>query len=447
MNRPDNYQILIIGARAWGSAIAKIVSEKTYQKILLDKENFIEIIKRSSSKITKRLEKRQDKKQKSIKDKYKLKKYIQLTKQIQIDTDNEIVKKLIKELCDLYANEIADDFSSKFYKIIKTFMLILLKLIQKIYNFQIYISGNLNNIYQISKHNTIIYTVMHKSHLDSLWIGLALALTNLPPVRYATGINLITNFLKKFFFKKIGAYTVDREETNNPLYISVLKQYSMFLIENGIDTLIFPEGLRSRTGEISPLKNGLLKAAIDAYSSKDKKYDIVVVPIAISYEEIPEDCLFCGEKKSLTLFDYIKNIKNVYIDFCNPIKISDLINNPNPVILLSNKILNEWGKNVKILAHQILCKALVDNNYEIQTDDLKNITKKILGSLNGNLYTLEVDNIINQGKSILEKKKLISENNGKIKAVNPKIINYYANMVPFNPSIHPFLKGGEGGLY
>jgi len=415
-----------------GKEFARIVSEKTYQKILSEQKNLIQIIKKSSSKVTKMLEKRQGKQDKNIKDKYKLKQYIQLTKQIHDNTDETVIKDLIKELCDLYAYEISDNFSTKFYKVIKIFLLLWLKYIKKTSKFTLHISGKLNNIYEIAKHNTIIYTPMHKSHMDSLWIGSALASYNLPPVRYAAGIHIITSFIRKFFLKKMGAYIVDREEKNNPLYLEVLKQYSIFLIENGIDTLIFPEGLRSRTGSIGSLKNGLLKTAIDAYLSNDKKYDIVVIPITLTYEEVPEDCVFCGDKKRLNFRGYIKNIKDVYIRFCNPIMISEIVNNSNPVVLLGNKILSEWKKNVKILPHHILCKILVNNNYEIQKNDMENAIEKIVNSLNTRLYkgiSEDIDSIINHGMTVLKNKNLISENGDKIKALNTKIVKYYANMI------------------
>ena len=410
-----------------GTVFYKIVSERTYNK-LLNSDNFLEKFKQYIPEIIERLEQRKNKTKKSLKEKYDLDKYIELLKKINSTEDRAIVNETLKNLCDLYAQEIADDFSSKSYKVIKRMLLLVFKYVQNKY-FKLEIAGDLNKIKKISKTSTIIYAAMHKSNLDGPMLGLAMAYSGLPPVRYATGTNLVTSFFKQLFFRKIGSYTVDREEKNNTVYLEVLKQYSTFLTENGIDSLVFPEGTRSRNGQINPLKYGLLKTSVDAYLSKDKKYDIVIVPVTISYEHVMEENLFSGITKSMNVLGYLKNIKNIHINFCEPINISNFVDKENAINLVGDIITDEWKKNVKLFPNQILCKVLASSNYEVQKINLRN---KLEDLLQGTSYMGEIDNIIAEGLSALKSTELITEDQFVIKGINTKIIDYYANMVPIS---------------
>ncbi|NTW32728.1 MAG: glycerol-3-phosphate dehydrogenase, partial [Bacteroidetes bacterium] len=273
-----------------------------------------------------------------------------------------------------------------------------------------------------------LYVPMHKSNSDSIWVSWALAFNDLSMPRFAAGINLITDYTKNFIFKRLGSYTVDREEKRNFLYMEVLKQYSSFLLENGINSLIFAEGTRSRNGAIGNLHTGLLDTALNVPILK--KYNIVIVPMALSYESVPEDNYFCKYNTKVWAMDYISKIKKVYINFCDPINIDNSLYSEDSIKSLSDNIVNSWKQNVKILPNHIFCKVIKDNSYKIEKTKLVELTQQTLDKIKGDILTTDVERIIKEGKKFLIWKKAITEDEQYIHVVSDKIIDYYGNMIP-----------------
>ena len=90
---------------------------------------------------------------------------------------------------------------------------------------------------------------------------------------------------------KLGAYKVDRRKKNS-IYINSLLEYSKFSFTYNINTIFFPGGTRSRSGQIeTELKTGLLSSLIGAQFEKIKSGDdkkIFVVPMILNYNSVLE---------------------------------------------------------------------------------------------------------------------------------------------------------------
>jgi glycerol-3-phosphate O-acyltransferase len=132
----------------------------------------------------------------------------------------------------------------------------------------------------------------HQSNIDSILIGYLIYLMGLPPFAYGAGLNLFSNPLLSYFMSNLGAYTVDRKK-NNALYKNALKNYSTVILREGIHSIFFPGGGRSRSGAVeSKLKLGLLGTALDAQiegmRSGRPKPNIYVVPMVTSYHFVLE---------------------------------------------------------------------------------------------------------------------------------------------------------------
>jgi glycerol-3-phosphate O-acyltransferase len=108
----------------------------------------------------------------------------------------------------------------------------------------------------------------------------------LPAFSYGAGLNLYESELFAYYMTRLGAYRVDRRK-KNPIYLDSLKYMSQVMLEKGTNSLFFPGGTRSRSGEIEKeLKYGLLNSLLAAqrsiYQSGDHQ-KIIVVPVIIGY--------------------------------------------------------------------------------------------------------------------------------------------------------------------
>jgi glycerol-3-phosphate O-acyltransferase len=153
------------------------------------------------------------------------------------------------------------------------------------------IQGCVDELHQLSRVGTLVLVPTHSSNLDSLALGNALSMEDLPPVVYGAGKNLFSNPIVSFFMHNLGAYRVDRR-IRAALYKRVLKAYSTVMIERGYHSLFFPGGTRSRSGRIERhLKLGLAGTAHTAFALscvRGRPQPVFFVPVTINYELVLE---------------------------------------------------------------------------------------------------------------------------------------------------------------
>ncbi len=154
------------------------------------------------------------------------------------------------------------------------------------------ILGEVPMLQNLSKKGTILMVPTHQSNIDSLLIGYLIYLMSLPPFAYGAGLNLYSNPLLSFFMSNLGAYTVDRKKTNE-IYKETLKNYSTRILREGIHSIFFPGGGRSKSGAIeTKVKLGLLGTAIEAQRLNLRENranpNIYVVPMVMSYHFVLE---------------------------------------------------------------------------------------------------------------------------------------------------------------
>jgi glycerol-3-phosphate O-acyltransferase len=154
------------------------------------------------------------------------------------------------------------------------------------------IVGEIPALQKLAKKGTILLVPTHQSNIDSVLLGYVIYLMQLPPFAYGAGLNLFSNPALSFFMSRLGSYTVDRQKTN-PIYKTVLKNYSTTILRDGVHSIFFPGGGRSRSGAIeSKLKLGLLGTALEAQLEKMREGHesprVFVVPMVMSYHFVLE---------------------------------------------------------------------------------------------------------------------------------------------------------------
>lgn len=154
------------------------------------------------------------------------------------------------------------------------------------------IEGPMDHIRSLFDKGTVLVLPTHFSNLDSILIGYAIEMmTGMPAFSYGAGLNLYESEVMAYYMSRLGAYKVDRRK-RNPLYSQAIKQFSTISIQEGLNSIFFPGGTRSRNGMLEKqIKMGLLSTLIDAQNefylrNFDKK--IIIVPLVLSYHFVLE---------------------------------------------------------------------------------------------------------------------------------------------------------------
>jgi glycerol-3-phosphate O-acyltransferase len=157
---------------------------------------------------------------------------------------------------------------------------------------RIQVYGDVKTIQDLFSKGTVVVVPTHFSNLDSVLIGFAMDhIMGLPQFSYGAGLNLYNSGAAAFFMNRLGAYRVDRRK-KNPMYLETLKGMCNLAIQRGTNTLFFPGGTRSRSGEVEKkLKMGLLGTAVEAQRALCERGDakkVFIVPLTTSYHTVLE---------------------------------------------------------------------------------------------------------------------------------------------------------------
>ncbi len=235
-----------------------------------------------------------------------IKKQIRSVKSIENKGDTaEIDEKILDEIIDFYTKEMVANFKPSSFRfaqkalpyvysrLINSFPQILFKVfssVDKLYD-RMKIQGDIDHIRKLQEMGTIVVVPTHYSNLDSPTIGLSLNNLGLPAFTYGAGVNLFTIKALSNFMHNMGAYKVDRRRKHR-LYIETLKSYSTIALTKDVNSLFYPGGSRSHSGELEEkLKLGLLGTVIDAQRINLKDGNgkkIFIIPATLNYHYVLE---------------------------------------------------------------------------------------------------------------------------------------------------------------
>ncbi|MDA9774137.1 1-acyl-sn-glycerol-3-phosphate acyltransferase [Saprospiraceae bacterium] len=231
----------------------------------------------------------------------------ELGKKLKSDASKDDLLDLLKRITNRYAEEIVGSFKVKTFKRARKVLSFVFRRLlnsaagknhRRLWGSQhqlyerLLVKGPIEKVRSLAKEGTIIIVPTHFSNLDSILIGYAIdVVMGMPAFNYGAGLNLYDLELVAYFINRLGAYKVDRRK-KNPIYLETLKKMSYNSIERGVNTLFFPGGTRSRSGELEQnLKRGLLGTVVEAQRSrleKNNKEKIFVVPLILSYHFVLE---------------------------------------------------------------------------------------------------------------------------------------------------------------
>lgn len=214
------------------------------------------------------------------------------------DTIHPDAEELLDRIIHRYAEEIVGNFKIKTFLFARKFLTAFFSFILNAANGRLFgnkrrlqekmiVEGEVEKLRTLFQKGTVVVLPTHFSNLDSILIGYAIdSIIGIPAFTYGAGLNLYDSEIFGYFMNRLGAYRVDRRK-KNPLYIETLKSMSSQSIQQGVNSLFFPGGTRSRSGALeTELKQGLLNSLIEAQREifqrgGDKK--IIVVPFVFNY--------------------------------------------------------------------------------------------------------------------------------------------------------------------
>lgn len=175
-----------------------------------------------------------------------------------------------------------------------------------------------------AEHENVLYCLNHNSILDNFAFEVAAYLPKIMlsskylPISLADRKNFfgdprsrkfkdqVLRLLGRYFFEHLKAYPVDRQAKD----LDQVDRWIELLKENIV--IVFPEGTRTRTGEIGPGKPGVGKLIYDARPT--------VIPVHMT-----------GTGEVLGVGRRIPNVfKNIEINIGTPMDLSDLLAQPLP---------------------------------------------------------------------------------------------------------------------
>jgi putative phosphoserine phosphatase/1-acylglycerol-3-phosphate O-acyltransferase len=138
---------------------------------------------------------------------------------------------------------------------------------------------------KIMRRHPVAFVMTHKTYIDMMVLGVALARHGLPIPYIFSGINMSFLGLGEMG-RKSGVIFIRRSFKENQLYKLVLRFFISTLVDNKQNFMWAIEGTRSRTGKVVWPKMGILKYIVEAdeQSTNEVKY----IPVSIVYDMIPD---------------------------------------------------------------------------------------------------------------------------------------------------------------
>jgi len=287
---------------------------------------------------------------------------------------------------------------------------------------------------EAAKKGRVVYASNHRSHIDYLVEPLVLDDAGIRPPIIAAGINLFGGPLGLIHKHVTGALPI-RRNTKDPAYLVTLKAYVSELLHRH-DLFFYPEGGRSYSGELKPIKSGLLTAALDAQVA-----GLMLVPCAVSYDLVLEDHVIARQRIKRNQKAFSREIAELvryavgyrsraFVTFGTPIAIDHIhADNKKAVVDLTRHVRVEIGKLFKVLPTAILAAAM---SRSMSRADLKariNGMLDTLRSADANLGVTSADDVIEQATEPLATRNIIVVEHGRYRVRERNVLRYYGRSI------------------
>jgi glycerol-3-phosphate O-acyltransferase len=298
-----------------------------------------------------------------------------------------------------------------------------------------WIAENIERAHAAARDGRTIYISNHKSHLDYLVEPLVLIENFVRPPIIAAGINLFGGPLGLLHKHVTGAIPI-RRNTKDPAYLVTLKAYVSELLQRQ-DLMFYIEGGRSYSGELKAPKTGLLHAAMQSGRS-----DVVILPMAISYDLVLEDHVLAHQGAKRTQRPFGREIAEMvryavgyqsraFVTFGAPIKLDGWTADARQDVMeLAHLVRDTIGQLYKVLPTAVLAAAMRPS---IEQRDLEGRADDIIAVLRlagANLGVASGREAVEAGAPLLADRNIIHvERGGRFRVRERTVLRYYARTI------------------
>ncbi|HEX8028771.1 MAG TPA: 1-acyl-sn-glycerol-3-phosphate acyltransferase [Vicinamibacterales bacterium] len=284
------------------------------------------------------------------------------------------------------------------------------------------------------KKGRVVYASNHRSHIDYLVEPLVLDDAGIRPPIIAAGINLFGGPLGLIHKHVTGALPI-RRNMKDPAYLITLKAYVSELLHKH-DLFFYPEGGRSYSGELKPVKTGLLNAALDANVPGLK-----LVPVAVAYDLVLEDHVISKQRIKRSQKAFSREIAELvryavgyrsraFVTFGKPIPLGGIdADNKKAVMDLTRHIRSEIGKQYKVLPTAILAAAMKPSVARAELKSRVDGVLETLRSMDANLSVKSADEVLAQATEPLATRNIIVVEQGRYRVRERNVLRYYARSI------------------
>ena len=281
------------------------------------------------------------------------------------------------------------------------------------------------------KKGRVVYASNHRSHIDYLVEPLVLDDAGIRPPIIAAGINLFGGPLGLIHKHVTGALPI-RRNMKDPAYLITLKAYVSELLHKH-DLFIYPEGGRSYSGELKPVKTGLLNAALDAQVP-----GLQLVPVAVAYDLVLEDHVIARQKVKRSQKAFSREIAELvryavgyrsraFVTFGKPIPLAGIDPESKKAVMeLARHIRAEIGKQYKVLPTAVLAAAMKPSDTRAELKGRIEGVLDALRSVNANLSVSSAEEVLDAATEPLATRNIIVVEKGRYRVRERNVLRYYA---------------------
>jgi len=293
---------------------------------------------------------------------------------------------------------------------------------------------NLHHVISAAQSHRIVYASNHRSHTDYLVEPLVLDDNGVRPPLIAAGINLFGGPLKLLHRHVTGAIPI-RRNTKDPAYLITLKAYVAEILKRH-DLFLYPEGGRSYSGEIKPVKTGLIHAALTA-----ARPDLVIIPAAIAYDLILEDHILARQRVKMRQRPFTRELAEMvryavgyrsraFVTFGVPIPVGDRDpQSRSDVLDLTRLLRTRIGALVKVLPTAVFAAAMRPS---IARRDLESRIDRLIEELAARRANLGITGgreAVDLAAEPFETRGIIVLERGRFRVRERSVLRYYARTI------------------
>ena len=280
----------------------------------------------------------------------------------------------------------------------------------------------------------VVYASNHRSHIDYLVEPLVLDDAGVRPPIIAAGINLFGGPLGLIHKHVTGALPI-RRNTKDPAYLITLKAYVSELLHKH-DLFVYPEGGRSYSGELKPVKAGLFNACLDAGIP-----NLALVPVTVAYDLVLEDHILARQQVKRRQKAFSRELAEMvryavgyrsraFVTFGRPIPLDGVdAHSKRSVVEFTRLVRTELGRLYKVLPTAILATAMTRSMSRADLISRIDVTLDALRADGANLSVATTDEVLAFATEPLEARGIIKVEQGRYRVRERHVLRYYARSI------------------